>query len=188
MKAIALCMVLFSNIAWAASVGELQNLLQTPAQLSGHFSQAKYLAAVDTSLKSSGTFAYVADQEITWHTITPIENTLILTPNQIISAHNGQQTSVMDSQNSPAVRILSDLFFGVMTADWDLLQEYFSIDASISQGQWQAQLTPSDTSIGQVITQVTLSGATFLQQVELHEVNGNTTTIQFSEWLAEGSH
>ncbi|MBJ7550329.1 outer membrane lipoprotein carrier protein LolA [Marinomonas ostreistagni] len=187
MKSAILFLIFFSHAIWAASVDELKELLHTPEQLSGHFDQEKYLAAVDTSLKSSGTFAYIAEQEISWHTLAPIENTLTLTPNQIITAQNGQQVSVLDSQNNPVVQVFSDLFFGVMTADWDLLQTYFHIEAHTSQEQWQAQLTPSDVNIAQAITHVSLSGGAFLEQVVLQEVNGNSTTIQFSELLAEGS-
>ena len=187
MKAVMLLFLLFSHAVWAISVDDLQTILNTPEKLSGQFSQEKYLAAVDTSLKSSGTFAYVAGQKIAWHTLTPIENTLTLTPSQIISTQNGQQTSILESQNNPVVQIFSDLFFGVMTADWDLLQAYFNIEVSISEEQWQAELTPSDANIAQVINQVTLSGTDLLQQVELMEVNGNSTSIQFSELLSEGS-
>lgn len=189
MRAIAcLMMMLCANLAWATSITELQGLVQTPMQLSGHFTQDKYLATVDTSLKSSGTFAYIAGEEVIWHTLAPIENTLTLTPNQIISSHNGQQMSIMEGQNNPVVRIFSDIFFGVMTANWGLLQAYFNIEADIHQAQWQTQLTPNDTSIAQAITGVTLSGTIFLEKVELHEVNGNTTTIQFSDLTSEDSH
>ncbi|AEF53612.1 LolA family protein [Marinomonas posidonica] len=188
MRVIILLAMLYGNSVWAASVQELKELMQTPQQLTGYFTQNKYLAAVDASLKSSGTFSYKSGTEITWHTLNPIENTLTLTPNQIISTHNGQRISIIDGQDNPVVKIFSDLFFGVMTANWALLQEYFTIDVTLSQGQWQAQLIPIDTSIAQVIIQITLSGTELLQHVELSEINGNTTTIYFSSLVSKGSH
>ena len=178
-----LCTAVFSH---ASPLDELKRLASTPERLTGQFEQTKYIAQIDANLASSGTFSYQAGKQITWHTSTPVESTLTLTPEHIVSQQNGQTVSSISNEQSPVVAVFSDIFFGVMTAQWSLLQNYFDITPELDGEQWRATLTPNDANIAQAVTQVTLSGNQLLQHVVLTEPNGNTTSIRFSH-LAKGS-
>lgn len=174
-----MCLMYMVAPAYASPLADLKSLASTPEQLTGQFEQTKYIAQIDASLKSSGEFSYQAGQEIVWHTLTPVENTLTLTPEQIISQQNGQVVSSINNQQSPVVAVFSDIFFGVMTAQWSLLENYFDITPELDGEQWHATLTPNDEQIAQAVTQVTLTGDKLLQHVVLTEPNGNTTDIHF---------
>jgi hypothetical protein len=68
-----------------------------------------------------------------------------------------------------------------MTAQWQILEAYFSVSAEVSDGQWKATLVPVDESIGGFINKVTLEGDKYLQQITLYEPEGNITHITFDK-------
>lgn len=183
MKKIFLGMILstLSFSIFASSLDELKAITTTPVKLTGTFSQSKYLAQLETSIKSTGVFNYVRDTKIVWHTLIPIDSTLELTPETMLSYQDGVQVNKLDSDTNPVVAVFSDIFFGVMTAQWQILKEYFAINAEVSDGQWKATLVPIDKKIGEFISKVTLEGDAYLKQVTLYEPEGNLTHIEFDQ-------
>jgi len=181
MKNTVLGIILFT-LSLAVSANDLDKLkviTTTPEKLTGTFSQSKFLAQLDTSIKSAGAFNYVRNTKIVWHTLTPIDSTLELTPKTMLNFQDGVQVNKLDSDTNPVVAVFSDIFFGVMTAQWQILEEYFSVSAEVSGGQWKATLVPIDKSIGGFINKVTLEGDKYLKQVTLYEPEGNLTHIEF---------
>lgn len=176
--------IIFSVLSISVSANNLDDLkalTTTPEKLSGTFSQSKYLAQLETSINSSGSFNYIRDKKIVWHTLTPINSTLELTPKTMLSYQDGEQVNKLDSDTNPVVAVFSDIFFGVMTAQWQILEVYFSVSAEVSDGQWKATLVPVDESIGGFINKVTLEGDKYLQQITLYEPEGNITHITFDK-------
>lgn len=181
---LALCVLLLLVSLSTRAASDYQAvaaLVNTPETLQGRFEQTKYLAAVDTEINSSGRFAYQRDKLIDWHTLTPIESQLVLTPDDITSRQGDSILSRLETRNNPVATLLSDLFFGVMTANWERIAEYFDIQSRIHGEQWQAELTPLTPRIGTLVSRVELKGDQYLQQVQLFEVGGNRTLIRFLE-------
>lgn len=166
---------------FANDLDTLKAITTSPEKLTGTFSQTKFLAQLDTSIKSTGAFNYVRDKKIVWHTQTPIDSTLELTPKTMLNYQDGVQVNQLDSATNPVVAVLSDIFFGVMTAQWQILEEYFSVSAEVSGGHWKATLVPIDDNMGGFINKVTLEGDKYLKQVTLYEPEGNQTHIEFDQ-------
>lgn len=183
MKKTFLCIILsvLSLSVSANSLDDLKALTTTPEKLSGTFSQSKYLAQLETSIHSSGSFNYIRDKKIIWHTLTPINSTLELTPKTMLSYQDGVQVNKLDTDTNPVVAVFSDIFFGVMTAQWQVLEAYFSVNAEVSGDQWKATLVPVDERIGGFINKVTLEGDEYLQEIALYEPEGNITHIKFDK-------
>ncbi|MBJ7538697.1 outer membrane lipoprotein carrier protein LolA [Marinomonas transparens] len=178
---LSLMVLSFSLFTSAASLDELKAITSTPNTLSGTFTQAKYLAQLDTSLRSTGEFHYLRDKEITWHTLTPIDSRLKLTPETMSNYQNGKQVNKMDSGSNPVVAILSDIFFAVMTAQWQVLETYFTVNTKVADRQWQATLTPLNANIGSFANKIILQGDQYLRHITLYEAEGNRTQIDFSQ-------
>lgn len=160
---------------------ELNKLSISPAYLQGKFVQEKYLAELDASLKSSGVFNYQRRSSIRWETIEPIQNVLLMTPESITNSQGGNELITMQVDSNPVVTILSDIFFSVLTAEWEQLATYFSLSGSSIEGRWQVELIPSDKTIMQVVSRVQLTGDTLLRELIFFEKNGDKTTIKFDE-------
>jgi|UniRef100_A6W250 hypothetical protein len=183
MKQTFLCIILFalSLSVFANDLDKLKAVTTTPENLTGTFSQTKFLAQLDTSIKSAGKFNYIRDAKIIWHTLTPIDSTLELTPKTMLNYQDGVQVNKLDSDTNPIVAVFSDIFFGVMTAQWQVLEEYFSVNAEVSNGHWKATLVPIDKNIGGFINKVVLEGDKYLKLVTLYEPEGNRTHIEFDQ-------
>ncbi|WP_290702694.1 outer membrane lipoprotein carrier protein LolA [Amphritea sp.] len=179
-----LVILLFTGLSVGSQAADfkfLESLTTAPESLHGQFTQVKLVKALDARFESSGSFDYERGSSIRWHTLTPIDNLLTLTPRTISSQQGDTLLSNLDSQNNPVVVIFSDIFFGVMTAEWQTLAEYFEMDVQGSKEHWTVTLHPIDKSVEQVVTRVELSGDDLLRKVLLFEAAGDQTQIKFTE-------
>jgi len=157
----------------------LTKLTDKPDHLEGDFKQEKTLKSFDTSLVSLGKFIYKCDQSIQWITLSPVENTLLMTPDKVISKQGENELLAIDANQNPTVKVLSHLFFAIMTADWQSLADYFNVEGETVTDSWHVNLTPNNKSLEQAITKVDLSGDKFLREVTLYDPNGDITHILF---------
>jgi hypothetical protein len=157
----------------------LSQLTDSPATLQGEFKQEKYIEAFDTTIISSGQFEYQRDAFIRWNTLAPIENELMMSPAGVINKQGDQELIRLQTDKNPAVKVLSDIFFAVLTAEWQELADYFYANGSEQNKNWQVTLTPKNATLKQVVTQIELSGDELLREVLLHEHNGDITHIIF---------
>ena len=175
-------LVLLLALASAAradiSFAQLAQITSTPERHRGSFEQEKYLAAVDASLRSSGVFDFERGKSIRWEILEPIASELLLTPDGI-SGRSGDQTLLeLDAGANPAVAALGEVFFAVLTSDWDSLATRVELSGSIDGGSWHAVLVPKDDVAASVFTRLELFGKELLQKIVLHESGGDRTTIR----------
>ncbi len=180
-KLIFLCLFLFSALVKAElSFEQLNDITSTPDQLSGQFNQEKYIADLAVSLKSSGHFSYQRDQVMHWQTMQPIEHELVMTRQTMTNRQGDNELIRLELNSNPSLQVISELFFSVLTAEWQGLAQYFKLSsASNNNGQWQAELLPIDTVIAQFANRVSLQGNSLLHEVTIYEKNGDYTKIQF---------
>lgn len=113
---LALCwsMPLYATL----SLDLMDKLTESPENLRGQFVQKKTVKAFDVTIKSSGDFHYRRHQFIDWHTHKPVANQLRMTPSQITSQQGDQSLMQIDTDADPTVKVLSQIFFAVLTAEW----------------------------------------------------------------------
>lgn len=169
----------WSMIGQTADFTLLESLTSAPQTLQGRFTQVKLVKALDARFESSGRFDYQRDSSIRWHTLEPIDNLLTLTPQTISNQQGTTVLSKLDSQQNPVVAVFSDIFFGVMTAQWQTLAEYFEMNVEGSKQDWTVTLIPIDSSVEQVVAKVELRGDELLREVLLFEATGDQTQIKF---------
>ena len=178
-RLLTLCLLL-SPLCLRAAPGfaELARLADSPNELRGEFRQQKYLAALDTSLSSSGIFSYTRDATIRWEILEPIRNQLIITPDGLSSRQGDDELLRLDAASNPGAALLGELLFAVLSADWQRLERHFEVDAEIAAPGWSAHLRPRDAGIAQLFERVELRGERLLQSIVLYEQGGDVTTIQ----------
>ncbi|GAC33413.1 outer membrane lipoprotein carrier protein LolA [Paraglaciecola polaris] len=159
----------------------LNQLTLSPGSLSGQFSQQKYLADFDMQLASSGEFDYTKNQSVNWHTLAPIENKITMTPQSITSVQGNTQVMHLQADSNPVVSVLSDIFFSVLTSQWQQLEVYFTLSGQIDDGQWQVVLIPKDSAISQAVSKIELQGDAYLRHLKFIENNGDYTDITFKD-------
>ena len=183
-----LLLLLSANGFAAGSFDQLKQITTATGDLSGSFTQDKYLNALDATLTSTGTFSYQRKVSVRWQTLEPIESEFLMTPTEMVSRQDDQELFRMKSGDNPIVEILNRIFFSVLTAEWESLSQYFQVvDGTIEAEHWQVELIPLDNSILQVVSRVELKGDRFMRTIILHEKQGNRTTIDFSDLVASSS-
>jgi len=182
-KYILFTLLLFVSLSSRAelNLSKLSKIAPSADYLSGNFEQQKYLADLDAQITSSGLFNYQRGQSIHWETLKPIQNILLMTPQSITNSQNGREIMSLKADTNPVVKLLSTIFFSVLTADWQSLAQHFELKGSITANHWSIQLTPKDKNLLLLIKQVNLEGAAVLQKATFFEQSGDRTTITFSE-------
>ncbi|RLA19560.1 MAG: outer membrane lipoprotein carrier protein LolA [Gammaproteobacteria bacterium] len=172
--------LLMPNASYAElSFEQMETLSSMPPSLKGEFTQEKYLSSLDALLVSTGTFSFQRDKSISWKTLEPIKSELLMTPTSIVSRQGARELARFEASSNPALSIFSELLFAVLTAEWEMLSNYFELTGQLKGEQWQAILIPVDTNIAQVVSRVELRGGTLLDELILHEGNGDFTKIHF---------
>lgn len=170
------------------SFNQLKEITTISGDLTGSFTQDKYLHALDATLTSTGRFSYRRKVSVRWETLKPIQSEFLMTPNEVVSRQGEQELFRMNAGDNPVISILNKIFFSVLTAEWENLAQYFQIaDATIEKESWEVELLPLDKTILQVVQRVELKGDIFLREIVLHEKDGNRTTIHFGDLPASNN-
>jgi len=158
---------------------ELEAMSISPEKLSGEFKQEKYISDLAITLSSTGLFSYHRGKNIHWKTLEPIQSELIMTPNTIINRQGDNELFRMDVNAASAIGLISELFFSIMTSDWQKLAAAFVISGENKDGVWVAELTPIDETIAQFSSRISLRGDHLLREITLYEKSGDYTAIHF---------
>lgn len=156
---------------------QLSRVASMPDELQGSFHQEKYLAVIDTTLKSSGRYSYRRDESMRWQILEPVQSELLITPHGLSSLQGGDELLRLDADTHPGAAMMGDILFALLGAQWERLERYFDLSGSIEGQQWQAVLMPRDAIVGQLFNRVELQGAGLLELVVLHEAGGDITRI-----------
>ncbi len=183
MVPLTLCfLILFSVGAKAELTYEkLGQLTASPEYLEGRFTQEKYVAFLDTDLVSSGFFVYQRDKSIRWVTQSPIANELTITPEQIVTQEGGEEVSRLSAESNPVAKMMSVIFFAVLTSDWQELEKVFRLKGQATGAVWRITLTPIDPQMAQFIDSIDVRGGQYINELILHEATENRTRILFSD-------
>ena len=162
------------------SFERLAELVAMPTMLEGSFRQQKFLASFDTSLASSGSFRLQRGESVHWHIDEPIKNELVITPAGMSSRQGDSELLRLDADSSPAVALMGEVMFALISADWPTLARYFELAGSLDGGSWQAQLKPRDVLIGELFARIDIEGGALPRRIVIYENGGDITTIELN--------
>lgn len=153
-------------------------------QLSGQFVQVQNLAALNIPLESHGKFRYSNTEGLTWQTLTPIENTLLITPDYQLQTRDAKGKLI--PIRTP--EILSRLFLGIFSGDTALLSSLFDISPQPTQAGWHLQLIPRQTALASQLQQIDLHGGARIERLTFTQTNGDRRDITLkSQTLVEST-
>jgi hypothetical protein len=174
-----------SQSAFAAETNTDSTLRQVQAQLTdapllrGQFEQTKTVTGFRNPLRSSGEFLQMRGHGLIWNTHKPFAASLVLNAKSL-RAQQGKASYALDASKEPAIAATNTLLFALLSGDTHALAQRFTIkDVAKNANEWRLQLTPREPGLSRMFSQITLSGARYVRQVELLEANGNRTEILF---------
>ncbi|WP_133470749.1 outer membrane lipoprotein carrier protein LolA [Paraglaciecola marina] len=137
--------------------------------IQGNFIQEKHLAALSRPFVTQGKYHYSPETGLVWNTLKPVNNFLLI-----------NQDGVSEKQADGSFKMLttdanfSAMLLPVFSGDPQKLTQYFKISEN-SKGLTLDPIAPKVSSVMQTLDLVITEQA--LQQIILHESNGNVTNI-----------
>ncbi len=179
------------NTAVVGSISELQTVLSENSIVRGEFTQTRNMEMFAQPLTSQGTFLLDKSSGLLWTQTTPFPVNLVLTNNKLSQRFADQPAKIITDKENPMAFYFSHIFLSVFHGDTQKLQEQFALDfepatATISDKKtekksWALTLTPKSAPMNAVFEAITLQGQSDIERIELKEIRGDSTVIEFSQ-------
>ncbi|MDA0144618.1 outer membrane lipoprotein carrier protein LolA [Vibrio sp. RW] len=179
------------NTAPVGSISELQTVLSENNIVRGEFTQTRNMEMFAQPLTSQGTFLLDKSSGLLWTQTSPFPVNLVLTDNKLSQRFADQPAKIITDKENPMAFYFSHLFLSVFHGDTQKLQEQFSLsfeaatiqspDEKTGNNSWTLILTPKSAPMNAVFEAITLQGNSDIERIELKEIRGDSTVIEFSQ-------
>lgn len=183
------------NSAAVSSISDLQTVLSANNIVRGEFTQTRNMEMFAQPLTSQGTFLLDKSNGLLWTQATPFPVSLVLTDNKLSQRFAEQPAKIITDKENPMAFYFSHIFLSVFHGDTQKLQEQFSLDfepatttntdesanASSQDTLWTLTLKPKSAPMNAVFEAITLQGKNDIERIELREIRGDSTVIEFSQ-------
>ncbi|HCH01046.1 MAG TPA: hypothetical protein DEV85_04030 [Vibrio sp.] len=183
-----LCALLFLTQTSQAATGDNDKLAQLQQQLASHqvvrgdFTQTRHMQMFDAPLISQGQFLLSSQYGLWWQQTTPFPTSLVLTQDTLSQQVGSEPAQVVKVADNPMVFYFSHVFLSLFKGDTQTLQQQFDLKLSSNQSnQWVLSLTPKSAPLNKVFSQINIEANDYINRIELIEIRGDRTDIEFSK-------
>lgn len=169
----------FSGFAQAITLPELQAKLTSHQLIRGQYQQVKKMQMFKQPLLSEGDFLLDQQQGLLWRQKQPFPVFLTLTKDRLSQRYSDQPAHIIEAVENPMVFYFSHLFLSLFKGDIEGLTVQFDMHLESKNGQWLLLLTPKISPLNKVFKKITIIGSEYIDQLNLLELNGDSSTIQF---------
>ncbi|MEZ9422834.1 outer membrane lipoprotein carrier protein LolA [Vibrio lentus] len=179
------------NTAVVGSISELQTVLSENSIVRGEFTQTRNMEMFAQPLTSQGAFLLDKSNGLLWTQATPFPVSLVLTDNKLSQRFADQPAKIITDKENPMAFYFSHIFLSVFHGDTQKLQEQFALDfepATVTSSDentenksWTLTLKPKNAPMNAVFEAITLQGQNDIERIELREVRGDSTMLEFSQ-------
>ncbi|MFA0710596.1 outer membrane lipoprotein carrier protein LolA [Vibrio splendidus] len=183
------------STATVGSISDLQTVLSANNIVRGEFTQTRNMEMFAQPLASQGTFLLDKSNGLLWTQTTPFPVSLVLTDNKLSQRFAEQPAKIITDKENPMAFYFSHIFLSVFHGDTQKLQEQFSLsfepaieqssnasaNASSQDTRWTLTLKPKSAPMNAVFEAITLQGENDIERIELREIRGDSTVIEFSQ-------
>ena len=177
------------NTAAVGSISELQTVLSPNSIVRGEFTQTRNMEMFAQPLTSQGTFLLDKSNGLLWTQTTPFPVNLVLTDNKLSQRFADQPAKIITDKENPMAFYFSHIFLSVFHGDTQKLQDQFSLTFQPTTAQssdqntafWKLTLKPKSAPMNAVFEAITLQGNSDIERIELKEIRGDSTVIEFSQ-------
>jgi len=171
--------VSFSGLTQAVSLTELQDKLASHQLVRGQYKQVKNMQMFKQPLSSDGDFLLDQQQGLLWLQKQPFPVSLVLTKDRLSQRYSDQPAQIIEATDNPMVFYFSHLFLSLFKGDVKGLTAQFDMQIKDQDGQWLLLLTPKSAPLDKVFMQISITGNEYIEELNLIELNGDSSTIQF---------
>lgn len=154
---------------------------------SGNFIQEKSSPKLKRPLKSSGIFIF-CEEGVLWKTLKPFPSTMALTKTSMIQTKADGTKVVTDGSSNAVFQSVAATLSSLFAGNQNDLESYFIIEEFTSNSSgWKISLKPKDSTIGQALTKIELSGSIensknfySLDSMKIIQTQGESTSYTLS--------
>ncbi len=162
-------------------LADLQQQLAKFEVVRGAFIQTRHLEMFNQPLSSEGQFTLDKTHGLLWQQTTPFPVNLVLTQDKLRQSMGGQEAQIITSEQNPMAFYFSRVFLSVFHGDTAELEKEFTLDFATEDDAWRLTLTPKAAPLNSVFDTITLQGHQQIERLELREIRGDRTEIEFSQ-------
>jgi hypothetical protein len=146
--------------------------------IKGDFKLSRYIASIDRTLVSSGTFIISADKGMIWDTKKPFTSVMAVGSDYIIQISRSGKRSVVSAEGNETFLRIASVIKSLFSGNPDALEKNFVIDFNESGSDnlsWTLKLSPKDVAIRDFASLFTLSGTGGnIQRLEMSAPSSNS--------------
>ncbi|QYY28965.1 MULTISPECIES: LolA-related protein [Cupriavidus] len=162
--------------AWG--VDQLMSALAQRKSGRVQFTETKYLAILDRPVESSGELVFTAPDHLEKRTVTPKPENLVL-DGDMMTVERGGKRFTMPLQNYPEIAAFIESIRGTLAGNRTTLERYYKLGLQGRASRWTLTLTPADSRMAAMVTQVRIEGAhDGLDSVEIRQADGDRSVMK----------
>lgn len=181
LQILAFLFILIPFVSWA----QVDDLLALKAHLSkytvvrGKFTQQRYIKMFNSPLVSQGQFVLAKKKGLIWQQFKPFSVELVLTQNRLYQKFLNKPAQIITTEINPMAFYFNRIFLSLFNGETVSLQEQFRLSFDSQEQEWQLTLTPKKPPLNSVFKQITIVGKEYINRLELKELRGDRTLMQF---------
>jgi hypothetical protein len=173
--AAALACVTPGPAAFALDLDQLAAQLASAPVVHGSFVQEKHLRGLPKPLQSEGRFVLERARGLLWLMETPVKQDYRIVP-EGIEQRTPEGWKPIRQQAGLAQQ--SRLFTAVLQGDRTALDRDFTLTLGTPPSGWQLDLVPKSTLLRQIFSSIRITGAQFVERIEMQETQGDSTVVR----------
>jgi len=164
---------------------DIEKRLFKSDMLRADFRQEKNLRALSRPLVSHGKLLFVAGEGVLWQVTEPYVMSVLMKPEEIVEWNGEGEVRRVDTAANPVLSALTEIFLAILSGDTQFLEQHFELSPTASDSGWQLDLRPKSKALNAIVSNIRLFGDRFVEEVQVNEAKGDTTSLQFSEFNVE---
>jgi len=152
--------------------------LSEPAVVRASFVQEKQIAVLSRPIVSRGRVIVSRRDGLIWQIEAPLRMSIAFSASRIIETDAAGKRRVHSGSDNRVQAEVGRVFHGLLAADRDILNRYFTLQAEGDVRHWRIDLTPRSAELGKFIKSLQLSGGRMIETIRVEEPNSDTTLIR----------
>lgn len=177
--------------AVASDVPDLLSLiiaqLSEPAVVRASFVQEKRLAVLSRPIVSRGRVIVSRRDGLIWQIEAPLRMSITFSESRIIETDAEGKHRVHSGSDNRVQAEVGRVFRGLLAADRDILNRYFTLHAEGDVQHWRIDMTPRSAELGKFIKTLQLSGGRHIETIRVDESNSDATLIRLRDAVTADS-
>ena len=176
--AVLLLLALQGVRAWAGDLDDIRRKLEAHSHLRADFVQTRKMKELQRPQVARGRMLAWGASGVIWELEAPVRATYVLRESTTIQIVDGRETE-RSSQDDVASARIGRVLKSLLQGDANSLGQWFDVAAHVAPERWTITLKPHPGVLASYLKAMQVSGAEYVERVDIEEDGGDSTQIRF---------